>query len=296
MFINLHQLNDVRYLNRYFIDVNYRLINGGIFVGNFEPIRYRYKRFVEKYPFFISHFLYALDFMWHRAAPKLPGIRKLFFALTKGKDRAISLAEGLGRLYYCGFEVLDLTDHNNVCYFVARKAKEPSTDQNPSYSPIFKMRRLGKDGKLIFVYKLRSMHPYSEYLQEFVYKNNSLDIGGKFRDDFRVTSWGIILRKLWIDELPMLINLFRGDLKLVGVRPLSQHYMTLYNDAFKEKRMKYKPGLIPPYYADLPKTIEEIMQSEARYLSMYEKSRIKTDIVYLFKAVNNILLKGRRSA
>ena len=73
------------------------------------------------------------------------------------------------------------------------------------------------------------MHPYAEYLQKFVYEKFSLQEGGKFNNDFRVASWGKVFRKLWIDELPMIINFFKGDLKLVGVRPLSNHYLNLYS-------------------------------------------------------------------
>ncbi|MBT8379969.1 MAG: sugar transferase [Ignavibacteria bacterium] len=296
LFINLHKLNDVRRINNYFIELNKRLVDGGIFVGNFEPVRFRYKRFLEKYPFLVAHFFYLIDFIWHRIAPKLPVIRKLFFAINKGKDRAISLAEGLGRLYYCGFEVMDLKSLDNICYFVAKKVKEPSTDKNPSYSPVFKMRRFGKNGKLIFVYKLRTMHPYSEYLQEFIYEQNALEEGGKFKDDFRISPWGKVLRKLWIDELPMMFNLFRGDCKLIGVRPLSNHYLSLYDEQHRARRLQYKPGLIPPYYADMPKTVSEIIKSEEAYLNQFDKNRFNADIKYFFKAVNNILLNQKRSS
>ena len=59
--------------------------------------------------------------------------------------------------------------------------------------------------------------------------------------------------------------------------------------------MKTKPGLIPPFYADMPKTLEEIMASEMRYLEAYEKHPFRTDIRYFFKAMWNILFKGARS-
>jgi len=295
MLINLHQLNDIRILNEYFININQKLIDGGVFVGNFEPIRFRFKRFIHKYPFLISHFLYTLDFIWYRLLPKLPILRKIFFAYSKGKNRAISLAEGLGRLYYSGFDILDLKEIDDKCYFVAKKVSQPLLDVHPSYSLIFKMKRYGKDGKLIYVYKLRTMHPYSEFLQEFVYKNNDLEIGGKFKDDFRITKWGRIFRKLWIDELPMMINWFKGDCKLVGVRPLSNHYLSLYGEEFRQKRMKYKPGLVPPYYVDLPKDLNEIMASEKKYLDEFDKYGYKADIRYLYKAVKNILVYRQRS-
>ncbi|NTW32604.1 MAG: sugar transferase, partial [Bacteroidetes bacterium] len=167
---------------------------------------------------------------------------------------------------------------------------------NPSYSPIFKMKRIGQNGNQIYVYKLRTMHPYSEYLQEFVYDKNSLSEGGKFKDDFRISSWGRILRKLWIDELPMLINLVRGEIKLVGVRPVSSHYLTLYSEEFRAKRKKYKPGLIPPFYADMPKTIEEIEASEKKYFDLFDQSPITTDIKYFFKIISNILFHRKTSA
>lgn len=93
----------------------------------------------------------------------------------------------------------------------------------------------------------------------------------------------------------MLINWFRGDLKLVGVRPLSRHFLGLYREDLKQRRQQYKPGLVPPYYADLPETLEEIMDSEKRYLDAYEKAPLRTDLVYFIKAFKNILFKNARS-
>ena len=55
-------------------------------------------------------------------------------------------------------------------------------------------------------------------------------------------------------------------MKLVGVRPLSQHYFSLYTKELQDKRILCKPGLVPPYYADMPKNLDEIIASEMRYL------------------------------
>lgn len=296
LIINLHQLNDLRRINDYLRVINKRLLKGGVFAGALIPNKNRYKRYLNKYPYLAANLFAFADFIWKRVFPKTPITRNIYFTFTKGKDRALSLAEGLGRLVYCGFEVLDLTEMNGIVYFAARKAKEATTEQNPNYSPIFKMKRIGQNGKTIYVYKLRTMHPYSEYIQDFIYQHNSLEEGGKFKDDFRIPGWGIILRKLWVDELPMLINWFKGDLKLVGVRPISSHYMSLYSKEHQEIRKMFKPGLIPPFYADMPKTIEEIEISEKVYLEIYKHSPLKTDIKYLVKALNNILLKKKRSA
>jgi lipopolysaccharide/colanic/teichoic acid biosynthesis glycosyltransferase len=296
LFINLHEINDLKRINDYFRLVNEKLIKNGIYAGCLIPIKNRYKIFQKKYPFLIANGFYFLDFIWRRVFPKIPGFRKIYFNLTKGRDRSISMAEGLGRLVYCGFEIVDLTEINEYIFFVSKKIKEPSTDRNPSYSPIFKMKRIGRNGKQIYVYKLRTMHPYSEYIQEFVYDKNKLTEGGKFKDDFRISSWGRIFRKLWIDELPMLINLVRGEIKLVGVRPVSNHYLSLYSKEFQERRQKYKPGLVPPFYADMPKSIDEIEASEKKYFDLFDDSPLTTDIKYFFKIFFNILFNRKTSA
>ena len=139
------------------------------------------------------------------------------------------------------------------------------------------------------------MHPYAEYIQELVYDRHNLDEGGKIKNDFRVNTLGRILRKFWLDELPMLLNLVKGDLKIVGVRPLSKHYFNLYTKELQERRIKYKPGLIPPFYVDLPKTLGEIMLSEINYLNAYDKHPFFTDVKYFFKAMINIIFKHARS-
>ena len=110
------------------------------------------------------------------------------------------------------------------------------------------------------------MHPYSEYLQDYIYEQNNLQDNGKFEDDFRVTGWGKWIRKLWIDELPQLLNFIEGDVSLVGVRALSSHYFNLYPKELQDLRTEFKPGLIPPYYADMPASFKEILESEKRYL------------------------------
>lgn len=294
--VNLHVLNDQIKLNEYLLDVHKILMENGVFVGALLPHHYRYRRYLKKYSFYIGNIFYFFDFIWKRVMPKIPITREIYFAFSREKDRAISLAEGLGRLVYCGFKVLDLVAVNDVVYFAAKKNGGNIVDKKFFYSPIFKMKRVGINGKPIYVYKLRTMYPYSEFIQDFVYNHNKLDTGGKFKDDFRVPIWGKLFRKLWIDELPMIINWIKGDLKLIGVRPISNHYLSLYSFGHQEKRKYFKPGLIPPYYADMPSSLEEIELSEKRYFEAYLKNPYKTDLSYLFKALYNILLKNKRSA
>lgn len=295
-YMNLHKINDFRLLNQYFSMVNSCLKDRGLFIGVYEPTRLRYRRFIRKYPYYISKLFYFLDFIWKRVLPKLPIIRKFYSALSRGVNRPVSMAENLGRLHFCGFEIIALHEIDNLQYFIAQKVSSPSLDKFPSYGVLFKMKRKGKEGKEIFVYKLRTMYPYSEYIQKFLYEIQGLKHGGKIKDDIRITSWGRVFRKLWIDELPMLLNWLKGEMKLVGVRPLSTQYFNLYRDSLKEKRIKYKPGLVPPFYADLPKTLDEIMDSEERYLDLYEKHPIITDVKYFFKAFTNIVFRSARSS
>ena len=296
LFLNLCDLNRMRRINLYLIEVNKKLAQNGLFIGRFEPNKNRYNRFLRKYPFYFAQLFYARDFIWHRVFPKLAVCRGIYFAISKGRNRALSIAEALGRLYFCGFDLASAFELDGYIYFIALKKHLPPSNRAPLYGPLFRLKRVGQDGKNIFVYKLRTMHPYSEYIQEFVYETNNLEVGGKLRNDFRVTSWGRVLRRLWIDELPMLINFLNGDLKLVGVRPLSNHYLSLYEENLRLRRTKYKPGLIPPFYVDMPKTLKEIMVSEKKYLDEFDKNPVATDMKYFLKAAQNIVLRGARSA
>lgn len=295
LYTNLHKVNDIRRINEYIINVNSKLISGGIFIIPVEPLYLRRRKYLKRYSYVIGRLFYSLDFIWKRLCPKIPLVKRVYFALTNGSNRVISLTETLGRLYYCGFEVIATREINDFIYIISKKIKEPVLDKEPSYGPIFKMKRTGLNGKKIYVYKLRTMHPYSEYLQKFVFNRNQLQSGGKLKDDFRVTEWGKIFRKFWIDELPMLINWVKGDLKFIGVRPLSEHYLSLYDEKLRTRRKKTKPGMFPPFYADLPKTLTEIMASENKYLEQYEKKPVLTDIKYFFKIVVNIVFKKARS-
>ena len=66
-------------------------------------------------------------------------------------------------------------------------------------------------------------------------------------------------------------------------------------DDLKKERVKYKPGLIPPYYADLPNSIEEVWESERKYLAKYKQHALLTQIRYFWKALVNIIFKNARS-
>ncbi|MBX7045890.1 MAG: sugar transferase [Ignavibacteria bacterium] len=294
--VNLQRINDVRHLNKFFERVNEKLSLDGIFIGCVETIDDRKQRIYSKFPRIVARPYYAMDFVLKRIFPKFSLTKKLYFSLTKGNNRVLSKPETLGRLVSCGFDIVEYEEINGKLYFVAKKKTVPFFDLNPSYGPLIKMKRVGKGGKIIYVYKIRTMHPYAEYMQKFIYDSYGTSDGVRFDNDFRVTSWGRMMRRVWLDEVPQLINFFKGDLKLVGVRPLSLHKFSIYPQSLQEKRIKYKPGLIPPAYVEIPKSIEDMVAIEEKYLDAYERHPFMTDWKYFWKAVSNILFKKVRSS
>lgn len=98
-------------------------------------------------------------------------------------------------------------------------------------SPIFfRQRRIGKDNKEFEMIKFRTMKDAFD-------KN-----GNALPDDQRMTKLGKILRSLSLDELPELINILKGEMSLIGPRPLLVQYLPLYNER-QIKRHDVTPGL-----------------------------------------------------
>jgi lipopolysaccharide/colanic/teichoic acid biosynthesis glycosyltransferase len=294
-FVNLQRVNDIRGINCFFRKVNEKLIDGGTFAGCVETLEQRRDRLFKKYWKVFNLIYYALDFIFKRVFPKFKYTKRFYLFLTNGRNRALSKSEVLGRLVYCGFEIDDVREINNMLYFKVRKVSAPLTEAEPSTGLFLRIQRIGYHGKPITVYKFRTMHPYAQYIQAYVFEQHNLQAGGKFSNDFRITKWGRWMRRFWIDEIPMIWNILRGDLKLVGVRPLSAHYLSLYTPEHAMLRVQGKPGLIPPFYADMPANLEEIMASEQRYIDSYVRDPFTTDFQYCIRAFSNIVLKKARS-
>lgn len=293
--INLHKINDIKKLDGFIDAVNAKLEDNGYFFCCVETKDQRKSRLLKKYPPVLNYIYYSFDFVVKRILPKLKITRPLYFFLTRGENAVISRAETLGRLSRGGFKIMQESFIGNKLCIEAEKWGNPYPKNENIYDPLIALPRVGKNGNIIKVYKLRTMHPYSEYIQGYVYRLHDLQDGGKFKNDFRITSWGAFCRKIWLDELPMLINFFRGDMKLVGVRPLSKQYFELYNKDVRERRINYKPGLIPPFYADMPANLEEIQASEIKYLESFDRSPIVTDLQYFMKSMWNIMFRKVRS-
>ena len=97
-------------------------------------------------------------------------------------------------------------------------------------NPFFTQERPGKDGKIFKLIKFRTM-------------TNKKDADGNLLpDDQRLTSYGKFLRSTSVDELLELINILKGDMSIIGPRPLLVKYLPLYND-FQKHRHDVRPGL-----------------------------------------------------
>lgn len=95
---------------------------------------------------------------------------------------------------------------------------------------IFKQKRPGLYGKPFFVYKFRTMTDEKD------------ENGNLLPDEVRLTKTGRIIRKLSLDELPQLFNVLKGELSLVGPRPLLMEYLPLYTSE-QDRRHEVKPGI-----------------------------------------------------
>jgi lipopolysaccharide/colanic/teichoic acid biosynthesis glycosyltransferase len=296
--VNLSRTNNIRYINRFLICVNQKLEHDGVFIGCVETINARKERkWINKIPL-LRTIYFTCEFIFLRVFPKLWGVKRIYFFVTRGRNRLLSKAEMLGRLVSCGFEILHYETINGLLYFVVKKIKEPIQDNvKPSYGPIYKMPRMGKNGKIIGVYKFRTMHPYAEFLHDYILKTYGYSNSGKPANDFRLTPWGKFFRRYWIDEMPQLINLIKGEVKLVGVRPISPRFFQDIPKDLQELRLGHKPGCIPPYVA-LNKTgsVEDVLAAEKKYLEDLKKHPLTTDMKYFFNAIINIVFKKKRSA
>lgn len=119
---------------------------------------------------------------------------------------------------------------------------------------IFKQERTGKNDKVFYIYKFKTM------------KDTRDENGELLPDEERKCRFGEILRSTSLDELPELWNIFSGDMSIIGPRPLLVSYLKYYSDDEKDRNL-VRGGLIPPEVLtlNLTPTWEEQLASEADY-------------------------------
>ena len=159
-----------------------------------------------------------------------------------------------------------------------------------SKGPVFfKHTRIGKNGKIIKIYKFRSMVNNAEQLiQKFTpeqmkeYKENY-----KLTNDPRITRIGNFLRKTSLDELPQLINIIKGELSIIGPRPVVRDELEKYG-VNAEKFLSVTPGLTGYWAANgrSDTTYEQRMEMELFYV---DNLSLKLDIQVFFKTILSVI-------
>ena len=154
---------------------------------------------------------------------------------------------------------------------------------------------LGKDGKPIKIYKIRTMELDAEHrLDELVH---GFDGFGHPIIDPRVTPIGRFLRRYWVDEVPQLYNLLTGDIKLVGIRPNTEHDWQKYPKEIMERALRQQPGLMGVQYAYPPTGDFDIhLMHLTEYMDRWEKDPVQTDRDYFFRIARNIMFNNVRSS
>lgn len=163
----------------------------------------------------------------------------------------------------------------------------------------FKQKRVGKNNKEFEMLKFRSMyHDAEEKMKQQMMEGKVEHLNFKDDGSSMITKVGKIIRKLSIDELPQLINIIKGDMSIVGPRPLQRfeviHYIVSNeakgNSELMVKRNSVKPGLlcywqITPKKNDLP--FKDRMQLDVKYI---DQISFKTDVVIILKGAQVVLL------
>jgi exopolysaccharide biosynthesis polyprenyl glycosylphosphotransferase len=145
-------------------------------------------------------------------------------------------------------------------------------------SPILVQKRVGKDGKLFLLYKLRTMKKTAELYQKAPRK----------KTDQRVTPLGKLLRQTSLDELPQLVNIIKGDMSIVGPRPEMPFIVKNYS-AWEKRRLVVKPGLTGLWQVlgrkDLP--LSQNLEYDFYYIN---NQSLMLDIVIILKTIPIVLL------
>lgn len=165
---------------------------------------------------------------------------------------------------------------------------------NKDFKSIFyKQKRIGKNGKFIYIYKFRSMvYNADEVLKELLKKpkyKKEWDKYQKFDNDPRITKVGNILRKTSLDELPQFINVLKGDMSLIGPRPLVEGELDAHNGNH-ELYESVKPGITGWWAANGRSAITYEKRLELEYYYVKHCSLL-LDIKCIFKTIEAVLFE-----
>ena len=153
--------------------------------------------------------------------------------------------------------------------------------------------RVGQDGKKIRVYKFRSMKMNVGNLEKLLTPTQLEQYRTEFKidNDPRITKIGNILRRTSIDELPQLLNILKGDISIVGPRPIVEKETQIYGTDIA-KFLSVKPGLTG-YWQAYARNNATYESGERQKMEMYyvDNCSLWLDIKILFKTVESVLKK-----
>ena len=162
---------------------------------------------------------------------------------------------------------------------------------SPGDGAIFRQRRVGRDGKLFWLYKFRTMCPDAEeQLNELLSQNQMDGPVFKIKGDPRITRVGRFLRKTSLDELPQLLNVLQGRMSIVGPRPALPREVELYSD-YQRQRLYVTPGLscywqIAPHRNEM--SFDEWVALDLKYI---QERSFWVDWKIIFLTVRAMLMK-----
>lgn len=173
--------------------------------------------------------------------------------------------------------------------YIARKILKE--DDGPIF---YDQLRIGKNGKIFKMYKYRSMViGADDKLKEYLAKNEEARIefekNQKLRNDPRITKLGKFLRKTSLDEFPQFINILKGDMSLVGPRPIVDREVKLFGDKMKTVH-SVRPGLTGYWAANgrSDTSYDERVDMEVYYA---ENFSLALDIKIIFKTIKSVIKK-----
>lgn len=156
---------------------------------------------------------------------------------------------------------------------------------------IFAHKRIGKNGKEFNMYKFRSMYENAEEMIENFNEEQKREWQENFKleNDPRITKVGNFLRKTSLDELPQIVNIIKGDLSIIGPRPVIDEELEKYGK-HKDKFLSITPGLTGYWQANgrSNTTYEERMQMELYYI---DNQSLWLDIKIFFKTIVSVIKK-----
>ena len=159
-------------------------------------------------------------------------------------------------------------------------------------SIIYRHKRVGKDGKEIYLYKFRTMVSDADNFSKYFTEEQMMEFNKNYKldNDPRVTKFGRILRKTSLDELPQLFNILKGDMALIGPRPVLEKELDYFGTK-KDMVLSVLPGLTGWWACNGRSctTYDERVELEAYYA---KNISLKLDIKVFFKTII-VVLQGR---